>query len=114
VRPRILASIVVLMLGAATVAQAHPLAQAQGGPEQSRGATDVEGRGPEAGAAELPFAIDGPPPPALPERISRDDSGRATIRAIGLAEPLRLDGRLDEMVYEQEQAISDFIHTDSF
>jgi hypothetical protein len=112
VRPRILASIVVLMLGAATVAQAHPLAQAQGGPEQSRGATDVEGRGPEAGAAELPFAIDGPPPPALPERISRDDSGRATIRAIGLAEPLRLDGRLDEMVYEQEQAISDFIQTD--
>ena len=83
------------MLGAATVA-----------PLRLR----LPGRPPHP--AELPFAIDGPPPPALPERISRDDSGRATIRAIGLAEPLRLDGRLDEMVYEQEQAISDFIQTD--
>src|SRR5688572_31522872 len=77
VKPRTFASIVALMLGAATVALANPAAQAQGDPEQGRGATDVEGRGPETGVAELPFAIDGPPPPALPQRISRDDSGRA-------------------------------------
>ncbi len=68
--------------------------------------------GQAAASAELPFAIDGPPPPALPERIARDDAGRATIRTIRLAEPLRVDGRLDEAVYQQEQPVSDFIQTD--
>ena len=72
--------------------------------------------GPSTAAAptgsELPFAIDGPPPPALPERIARDESGRATIRAIRLVEPLRLDGRLDEAVYGEERAVSDFIQTE--
>jgi hypothetical protein len=62
--------------------------------------------------AELPFAIEGPPPPVLPERITRDDAGRATIRAIRLAEPLRVDGRLEEAVYRQEYPVSDFIQTD--
>jgi len=65
-----------------------------------------------AGPGELPFAIDGPPPPELPDRIARDDSGRATIRAIRLSEPLRVDGRLDEVVYERERAVSDFIQTE--
>jgi hypothetical protein len=43
--------------------------------------------------------IDGPPPPVAPETISRDASGRATVRAIHLTAPLRVDGRLDEEVY---------------
>jgi hypothetical protein len=63
-------------------------------------------------SAELPFAIEGPAPPVLPERIARDDAGRATIRAIRLAEPLRVDGRLEEAVYRQERAVSDFIQTE--
>jgi uncharacterized protein DUF5916 len=48
---------------------------------------------------DLPFAIDGPPPPVAPEIITRDDSGRATIRAVQLTSPLRVDGRLDEEIY---------------
>ena len=58
---------------------------------------------------ELPFAFDGPPPPVAPGVISRDQSGRATIRAVRLMEPLRLDGRLDEAVYASVPPITDFI-----
>jgi hypothetical protein len=43
--------------------------------------------------------IDGSPPPEPPETITRDSRGRATVRAIKLTEPLRLDGVLDEAVY---------------
>ena len=58
---------------------------------------------------ELPSAFDGPPPPLPPEVIARDASGRATIRAVGLTAPLRIDGRLDEALYTSVPAISDFI-----
>ncbi len=43
--------------------------------------------------------IDGSPAPVAPETITRDARGRATVRAIKLAAPLRLDGALDEEVY---------------
>jgi hypothetical protein len=58
--------------------------------------------------AQAPAATDGPPPPVPPAVVTRDEAGHATVRAIALAEPLRLDGRLDESVY-QEEAVSDFI-----
>src|SRR5262245_18489642 len=45
------------------------------------------------------IAIDGPPPPLAPEVIARDAAGRATIRAVRLTAPLRIDGRLDEEIY---------------
>jgi hypothetical protein len=41
--------------------------------------------------------------------ISRDEFGRATIRAVQLENPLRIDGLLDEPVYSAVPAISDFI-----
>jgi len=63
-------------------------------------------------AQDLPFPIQGPPAPVLPERISRDEVGRATIRAIRLPEPLRVDGRLEESVYRQERSVADFVQTD--
>ena len=44
--------------------------------------------------------IDGPPPPVAPATIARDAAGRATVRAVRISEPLRLDGVLDERVYE--------------
>ena len=44
--------------------------------------------------------IDGSPAPEAPETITRDARGRATVRAIKLTEPLRLDGKLDEEVYQ--------------
>ena len=53
--------------------------------------------------------IDGPAPPLAPATISRDAEGRATIRAVRLGEPLRLDGSLDEAVYEDVAPVSGFI-----
>ena len=52
-----------------------------------------------------------PPPPVAPASVSRTDLGRATVRAIKLVEPLRLDGVLDEAVYETNLPIDGFIQT---
>src|SRR5688500_18541037 len=41
--------------------------------------------------------------------ISRGADGAATLRAVHLAEPLRIDGRLDEALYAGVPPISDFI-----
>ncbi len=56
-----------------------------------------------------PGRIDGPPPPMPPEVMTRDEQGRATIRAIKLTEGIRLDGQLDEQVYHTVPAITGFI-----
>jgi hypothetical protein len=56
-----------------------------------------------------PFAFDGPPPSLPPEVISRDAEGRATVRAVRIAESLRIDGTLDERPYEDVRPMSDFI-----
>ena len=61
---------------------------------------------------DLPFTFDGPPPPVAPDVITRDGSGRATIRAIALTSPIQVDGRLDESIYESVPPISDFIQND--
>ena len=58
---------------------------------------------------DLPFAFDGPPPPVPPAVITRDESGRATVRAGRLTSPIRLDGRLDEAVYTSVPPMSGFI-----
>ncbi len=67
---------------------------------------------PLTGPLELPFTFDGPPPPVPPAVVSRDDSGRATVRAVPLAAPLRIDGRLDEPLYDTVPPISDFIQVE--
>ena len=51
----------------------------------------------------------GPPPPIAPETVTRDEQGRATIRAVRITEPLRLDGRLDEDAYTSVPAIDGFV-----
>jgi uncharacterized protein DUF5916 len=51
----------------------------------------------------------GPPPPALPATISRDDQGRATVRAVRVTTPMRVDGKLDEAIYTTVQPASGFI-----
>jgi hypothetical protein len=56
-----------------------------------------------------PARIDGPPPPVPPATINRDSAGRATVRALRLSEPLRLDGRLDERVYTDNPPFGDFV-----
>jgi hypothetical protein len=50
-----------------------------------------------------------PPPPVPPATVSRDGAGHATVRALHLDEPIRLDGALDEAVYRDAPSISDFI-----
>ena len=61
---------------------------------------------------DLPFAIEGPPPPDLPATSARDTEGRTTVRAVRLSEPLRLDGQLDEAIYTTVTPISDFLQTE--
>ena len=65
------------------------------------------GRSPSA--YTLPADFDGPAPPVAPAVITRDDSGRATIRAVRVTTPLRIDGALDEPLYSSVPPISDFI-----
>jgi len=56
--------------------------------------------------------IVGPPPPVAPAVVSRDDTGRVTLRAVRLSTPLRVDGRLEEEIYRTSEAVSDFIQND--
>lgn len=67
---------------------------------------------PSGETVALPFAIDGPPPPVPPATIARDQSGRATVRAIRLEVPLRVDGQLNEAVYYNNPPMSDFIQAE--
>ncbi len=53
--------------------------------------------------------IHGPPPPAPPALIARDESNQATVRAVRLTEPLDLDGVLDERIYRDLPPASGFI-----
>ena len=91
---RIIAIVAVVLLLAARSARAdgRPL------PDQDRGHL-----------ASPAAVVDGPPPPVAPAVVARDQDGRATVRAIALDRPLRLDGVLDEDVYESIPSISDFI-----
>jgi hypothetical protein len=50
-----------------------------------------------------------PAAPVAPEVIARDDDGHATVRAIRITSPLRVDGTLDEEVYQREKAFGGFI-----
>ena len=65
---------------------------------------------PAAATVVMPpgVVIDGPPPPVPPATVSRDAKGRVTVRATRLAEPLKLDGRLDEDFYATVQPITGF------
>ncbi len=49
--------------------------------------------------AQATVVRDGPPAPVAPAVITRDSTGQATVRAIKLAAPLKLDGLLDDAVY---------------
>lgn len=53
--------------------------------------------------------IHGPPPPVAPAIVSRDDQGRVTLRASRIAEPIIIDGKLDDAAYARIPAVSDFI-----
>ena len=52
-----------------------------------------------------------PPDPVPPAIIARNEARQATVRAVKLDEPLRIDGRLDEAIYSSITPITDFIQT---
>ena len=53
--------------------------------------------------------IDGPPAPVAPDIIARDALGRATVRAVRINAPLRVDGVLDDGIYETVPSIEGFV-----
>jgi hypothetical protein len=61
-----------------------------------------------ASGAQMP-TIDGPPAPVPPETITRAANGQATVRAIKLTSPLKVDGVLDEEVYTREKPFGGLI-----
>ena len=65
------------------------------------------GPGSEAGVVE----ILGPPPPAAPAAITRDETGNATVRAFRVDEPIDIDGELSEEVYGRIPSITGFIQS---
>ena len=81
---------------------------ARGGPP--RGVAPPVGReapGRTVGAAS--GTGEGPPPPEAPEVMIRDAAGRASVRAVRIGEPLRLDGVLDEGAYETTPSMTNFL-----
>ena len=60
-------------------------------------------------SAQSPLSVVGPPPPVAPEVITRDDEGRATMRAFRVDTPLTIDGQLDEAVFSRIQPAGGFI-----
>ena len=98
-----LVAVVGLALGPAAHAQDAPDAQGPGSVRAaSLGATIGLGSDQRA-------LIDGPAPPVPPAIVARDEQGRSTVRAVPLAEGLRLDGRLDEPVYREVPPLTGFV-----
>ena len=102
-------------------AAAEPTAPvpATASPSSSSSASSAPATASTASAASAPataagFAlpvelIGAPPPPVPPAVVSRDAAGHATVRAVRLTAPLRVDGILDERVYDEVQSFSDFV-----
>jgi hypothetical protein len=59
--------------------------------------------------AQSVVSTNDPPPPAAPAVITRNSAGQASVRAIKLTAPLKLDGVLDEDVYKQEASFGGLI-----
>ena len=90
-----------------------PTASAPGSAEAEPGSTGPavaptpsSGR---AGFSAPAIVSSAPPPPVPPAVIRRDAAGRATVRAVRITAPIRVDGALDERVYADIPALSDFI-----
>ena len=53
-----------------------------------------------------------PAGPARQDVVSRDPSGSVTLRAVRLSEPLQIDGRLEESLYQSVPPVTDFIQVE--
>jgi hypothetical protein len=65
-----------------------------------------------APSRSISLYADAPPAPIAPDVITRDGAGRATVRAMRISQPLRIDGVLDEMLYREVRSISEFIQVE--
>ena len=102
-----------------TPAPPAPAVDARADPPAPASASEVAGAETGSAGAVAPLTagvgdnllalIDGPPPPVAPAVMNRDAAGRTTVRAIKLTTGIRIDGALDEAVYREVPAISDFI-----
>jgi hypothetical protein len=63
-------------------------------------------------AAQRAFPSEGGAGPVPPAVYSRDAEGRVAVRAVRIAEPLVIDGRLDEEVYRTSPHLGSFIQQD--
>ena len=88
----------------------------QGGDELARDRDDLDrGAGrvaddrPPPPPESLARRILGPPAPAAGESARRSDDGRVTLRAWPLAEPVTVDGVLDDPVYDEVPAAEGFL-----
>src|SRR5262245_46981695 len=61
------------------------------------------------GPRRQPSDVDGPGPPVAPAVITRDENGGATLRAVRIDKPLKIDGHLDEEVYSTVPGAGGFI-----
>jgi hypothetical protein len=97
--------IAVALLCLTPLSAAHAVA---GGRQASLGqpATSTAGSTSATGNAS---AVDGPAAPVAPAVITRDDKGGATLRAVRIDKPLKIDGRLDEEVYSTVPPAGGFI-----
>jgi hypothetical protein len=74
-----------------------------------RSADALQRPGDDSGGALALPRMRGPVAPVAPSVITRDGDGGATVRAIKLGEPLRIDGKLDEPVYSSAPPIDGFL-----
>ena len=74
-----------------------------------RGAGRVAENPPPPPPESLARRILGPPAPAAGESARRSDDGRVTLRAWPLAEPVTVDGVLDDPVYDEVPAAEGFL-----
>ncbi len=117
---RLAAALAVCVLPLATTTPVAAGPQEGAGPERaavSAGASEAgpapqpprQVTPPPAGFQPAGPLIDGPPAPVPPATINRDASGGATVRAVRLDAPLRLDGVLDEPIYARVEPFGGFI-----
>jgi len=96
----------VLLLTVAGLCSSPPSAAAQATPEAPTPLAAAEP------SRSISLHVDAPPEPIAPEVITRDGEGRATVRAVRVSQPLRIDGALDEMLYRDVRSMSEFIQVE--
>lgn len=80
-------------------------------PAFGSGATEEAQEAPALPTA-VPLVPDAPPVPIAPQTISRDAEGHATLRAVRVTQPIRIDGVLNEESYTTVPSMSDFIQVE--